>query len=116
MNNERLKKHMQKCPLFLYKISHESQKEQNSRLTVSSQFQRRTLLRVLYKISKGKIPMSSDTYIVLKSKKKATALTKLGNDDNFQSVLMGTKVQQIAELKKYLPVLKNLLRPLFYKS
>lgn len=115
MSQSALKRDMLKCPVFLFKISQESKKEQESRLFIANSFQRRTLLRVLRKIASGEIPMTSEAYTVLKAKKKSTALSRLDDKGAFLAILKGSKTEQIETLKKFLPVLKHLLHTLFYR-
>ena len=112
---KKIKKDMRRCPVFLYKISHSNRKEQLSRLHIANQFQRRTLLRVLRQFALGKIPMTNDTYIEIKSKKKASALQRLDDVISFKKLIQGSKIIQTAEIKKFLPILKSLFHVIFYK-
>lgn len=110
-----LRNEMLRVPVFLFKISHETGKEQSARLHVSNVFQRRTLLRVLRKIAIGEIPMSKDTFLILKSKKKASFLTRLADLEDFKKIWSASEVEQIVTIKRFLLVLKYLLKPLFYQ-
>ena len=107
---------MIKCRVFLFKISHEPMKDKIARLNVSTNFQRRVLLRVLRQISKGQIPISKDTYLTLKAKKKKSLLVRFSDKDYFKNELKGSKIAQISTLKKFLVVLQILFKPIFYNG
>ena len=111
---KKLRKDMLKCPVFLFKITHDTSKNQSARLNISNSLQRRVLLRLLRQIAIGQIPMSNDTYVTLKAKKKASQLAKFSDLSFFKEVLTGTKIVQISAIKKFLTVLKILFKPIFY--
>ena len=111
---KKLRKDMLKCPVFLFKISHDTVKNQSARLNISNSFQRRVLLRLLRQIAIGQIPMSNDTFVTLKAKKKSSPLSNLADISVFKELLKGTKIVQIATIKKFLTVLKLLFKPIFY--
>ena len=106
---------MKKCPVFLFKISQNTGKEQLSRLHVANLFQRRTILRILRQFALAQIPMTHKTYTEIKSKKKASALSRLDDKDKFVKLMKASKIEQISEIKKFLPILKSLFHPIFYK-
>lgn len=113
---KKLRKDMLRCPVFLFKITHESGKDQNARLNLSNLLQRRVILRLLRQIAIGQIPMSNDTYVTLKAKKKKSLLTRFGDLQYFKQLIIGSKIVQIAAIKKFLSVLKILFKPIFYNG
>ena len=112
---KKLRKDMHKCPIFLYKISQSERKEQLSRLHISNLLQRRTLLRILRQFALAEIPMTNKTYAEIKAKKKASALVRLDDKKNFVKLMKASKIEQTNEIKKFIPLLKSLFYPIFYK-
>lgn len=113
---ERLRAAILKTKLFLFKISHELSRAQAARLLVSNTFQRRILIRVLRYIAIGEIPILKTDYAYLKSKRRQSILCRLADRDFFLNLLKADSSEQIEYLKKLLCVLRQLLRPLFYRD
>lgn len=115
-NQDKLRSAIKKARLFLFKISHELSKSQSARLHVSTQNQRKTLIRVLRYIAIGDIPILKNDFEYLKSKKRQSIVVRLTDRDYFLQMLKADANAQIVFLKKLLCVLKQLLRPLFYRD
>ena len=112
---KRLQRDMKKCFIFLYKVCHEGAKDQTSRLNISTNLQRKTLLRIIRQISCGQIPMAKNTYTILVAKKKKSIVIRFSDKKYFKDLIQGPKEAQIAILRKLLSVLNILLKPIFYK-
>lgn len=89
---------MKRNHLFLYNLFQESKASARSRISLASDYQLNTILRVLNKVALGEIPITNECFPALKKTRKLFLIKQVDSAQNLLEKLRSSKEVKIAYL------------------
>ena len=111
--------YMRKClvknkKLFLHALFSDNKKQTSARISVASPGQIKLLLRILFYLASGTIPIRGKDYIKIIGSRKLGALNKINEKRKLHSFLKSDYNEQVKFVRKFAPVFPPLLHSIFY--